>query len=113
MQKHHSREIALPLAKTNCMPDFTDEEREWIAAVERYRNERNIRYPTAVDLLRLAHAIGYRKVQPADETKLKLAPLADKRISGKGKKLKVNKAFARNICNRKSKERKGNDNQNR
>ena len=47
--------------KTYPGADYTDEETEWLRTVERWKKVNRVRFPSAVDLLRLAKAMGYRK----------------------------------------------------
>ena len=80
-----SRElIVLPLGASACMPDYSDEELEWLKAVDYFRRTRQLRFPTAVDLLRLAKALGYRLVEAPDQSKI--SPPRDRRIKHKPRK---------------------------
>lgn len=45
--------------------DYTDEEREWLCAVERYRSSKGRRFPTLREVLAIAKSLGYRKVAKA------------------------------------------------
>lgn len=47
--------------------EYTDEERVFLLAVERYRRERRRPFPTCREVLAIALALGYRKVAPAEE----------------------------------------------
>lgn len=42
--------------------EYTDEERTFILAIERYQREANRRFPTASELLMVAVCLGYRRV---------------------------------------------------
>lgn len=46
--------------------NLTDEEREFVEAVERYKQQTHRRFPAWSELLRLAKRMGYRKVAPAE-----------------------------------------------
>lgn len=45
--------------------EYSDEEREFLRAVDRYRRECKRPWPTATELLQIAVSLGYRKVAPA------------------------------------------------
>jgi hypothetical protein len=45
-----------------CERDYDDAELEFLKAVDRYRREKRRPYPTSCELLRIAVALGYRKV---------------------------------------------------
>jgi hypothetical protein len=46
--------------------NFTDEEREFLLAMERYQRERGRRWPTWHEVLAVARSLGYRRVaEPA------------------------------------------------
>lgn len=42
---------------------YTDEEREFLMAVEAYKKQTKRRFPTWVEILKVAHSLGYRKVE--------------------------------------------------
>jgi len=46
--------------------DYSEEERQWLVAVDRWRRKTGRKFPSACDLLALAVALGYRKVAPAE-----------------------------------------------
>jgi hypothetical protein len=50
-----------PIAVSTTTPNYTEDEIEWIMAVEKYRKENKVYYPSSVDLLRLAKSMGYNK----------------------------------------------------
>jgi hypothetical protein len=54
--------------------NLTDEEREFVEAVERYKRQTRRRFPSWSELLRLAKRLGYRKVA--------VAPAADPEAAG-------------------------------
>jgi hypothetical protein len=41
--------------------DYSDAEREFIVAMDRFRREKRRRYPTCRDILQVMHELGYRK----------------------------------------------------
>lgn len=41
--------------------DYTDEETEWLAAVEKYKTEKRRPFPSMTELLELFKSLGYRK----------------------------------------------------
>ena len=41
--------------------DYTDDEREFLAALDRWKIEKRVKFPSAVDILNVAISIGYRK----------------------------------------------------
>lgn len=45
------------------MTDYTDEEREFFLAVERYKRENGRKFLTLRETLHIARALGYRKVE--------------------------------------------------
>lgn len=45
-----------------CEIDYTDEEREFILAMERYKRERKRPFPSFTEVLAVARALGYRRV---------------------------------------------------
>jgi hypothetical protein len=47
--------------------DYTDEEREFLQAIDRYKRTARRPYPTWREVLRVLHALGYRKQTPAAE----------------------------------------------
>jgi hypothetical protein len=49
---------------TNPVPDFTDDENEFILAVARLRDVNKIKSPTLCQLLWVAKKLGYQKIQP-------------------------------------------------
>lgn len=51
----------------NAGSEYSDEEREFLLAVERYKRERNRPFPTWVEVLRIAKALGWRKVVDENE----------------------------------------------
>jgi hypothetical protein len=57
--------------------DYTPEELRFMRAVEDYRKQNRRRYVTWREVLRVAHALGYRRVAPVDEL-----PRFTKRPSG-------------------------------
>ena len=46
--------------------DCTDEEREFLQAIDRYKRTRRRPYPTWREVLRLLRQLGWRKVAPAE-----------------------------------------------
>ena len=42
--------------------DYTDEERVFLMAMERYKRERRRPYPTWREVLQVVHSLGYRRV---------------------------------------------------
>ena len=45
--------------------DYSDEERRFLIAIERYRRERRRPYPTWREVLRVVHELGYRRIETA------------------------------------------------
>lgn len=43
--------------------EYSDEEREFMMAMDRYKREKNRPYPTCKDILEVARKLGYRKTQ--------------------------------------------------
>jgi hypothetical protein len=41
--------------------DYTDEEREFLVALERYRQSRHRRFPSCREILQVIKSLGYRK----------------------------------------------------
>lgn len=44
--------------------EYTDDEREFMLAVERYKREKRRPFPTCREILAVAKSLGYRKVAP-------------------------------------------------
>lgn len=57
---HTGRKLIDPIT---CERHYTDEETAWLKAVDRYRREAKRPFPTASELLQVAIALGYRKVE--------------------------------------------------
>jgi hypothetical protein len=45
---------------------FTDDEVEFLSAVEAYKKDNRRPFPSWCEILRVLRSLGYRKVQPAD-----------------------------------------------
>jgi hypothetical protein len=41
--------------------DYSDEEREFLQAMERYQRQNHVRFPTYREVLKVAHDLGYRR----------------------------------------------------
>jgi hypothetical protein len=46
--------------------DYSDDEREFLIAIERYKRERRRPHPTWREVLFVVRSLGYRKGKPAD-----------------------------------------------
>lgn len=46
--------------------DYTDEEREFLLAIDRYKRVARRPYPTWREVLRVLHSLGYRKQSPSE-----------------------------------------------
>ncbi|HXG10903.1 MAG TPA: hypothetical protein VNK04_14180 [Gemmataceae bacterium] len=57
--------------------DYTDEEREFLQAIERYKRTRRRPYPTWREVLNVLREIGWRKTQPPAGGAASAAPTAD------------------------------------
>ena len=44
--------------------NYSDEEREFLVALDRWRRATGVKFPHATDILAIAVALGYRKVEP-------------------------------------------------
>jgi hypothetical protein len=47
--------------ETNLGGDYTDEEREFLVALERYRQSRHRRFPSCREILQVIKSLGYEK----------------------------------------------------
>lgn len=45
--------------------DYSDEERRFLIAMDRYRRERHRLYPTWREVLHVVHELGYRRIETA------------------------------------------------
>lgn len=54
------------LQSTNIGSEYTQDEVEFILAVERWKKEHDIRFPSYSDILRIAKSLGYRRVGDAN-----------------------------------------------
>ena len=61
------------IAETHVGSDYTDEEREFLVALERYRQARHRRFPSCREILQVIKSLGYSKMGVGD------------RVSGVGK----------------------------
>lgn len=43
-------------------PEYTDEQREWLMAIEKWKRDNFYVMPTCIDILIIARKLGYRKV---------------------------------------------------
>lgn len=55
----HRRRLIDP---TTCQRDYTDDDREFMVAVDRYKRESHRPFPTLSELLEVLRGLGYRKV---------------------------------------------------
>jgi len=65
---------------TNAEAGYTDEEREWLLAVDRYKRESGRKFPTLCELLAVLRSLGYRKTAEAGE----LPRFVENRVWGLG-----------------------------
>ena len=56
--------------------DYSDEERAFLVAVERYKRRHRRPFPTWREVLHVAHCLGYRKVAEPREPQAPNVPLA-------------------------------------
>jgi hypothetical protein len=54
--------------------DYTDEEREFLQAIDRYKHTYDRPFPTWREVLRVAEALGYRKVAAPRPIRLLMTP---------------------------------------
>ena len=47
--------------------NYTDEEREFMMAMDAYKRKNRRPYPTWAEVLAVVHSLGYRKVTPSDD----------------------------------------------
>lgn len=47
--------------------EYTDQERQFMAWLDRYKRARRKPFPTCKDVLAVIHALGYRQVCPPDD----------------------------------------------
>lgn len=57
------------------MAVHTDEQREWLQAILRFRSVHHGRYPEIPDILRIAWELGYRKVAEPETPDPKNCPI--------------------------------------
>ncbi len=48
--------------------EYTDDEEEYLRAMERYKRAAGVRFPSYVECLRVAQGLGWRKVAKAEGT---------------------------------------------
>ena len=81
-------------------PEYTDEEVAWLKALDRYKHLAGRPWPSWVEVLAIAHALGYRRCAPASPL-----PRFERGARGPGRKLrpcpappeKISKNLARGL----------------
>lgn len=61
-EKRRTSERRRMIDPTTCDRDYTDEEVEFMRAIDQYKRDNHRPYPTLSEVLEVLHALGYRKV---------------------------------------------------